>query len=108
MNNTVLLLLGIAGSALAQILLKYSSASTVGGGRWFFLVAASLAFYGASFFAYSFLLRKEELSRISPLMTSSVMLLVVLAGLLLFGEQLTLRKGLGIALGMAAVFLLAR
>ena len=64
--------------------------------------------YGASFLAYSFLLRKEDLSRLSPIMASAVALIVVLAGMVFFGEQLTPRRGIGIALGIAAIAMLAK
>jgi len=106
--NVVLLVAGIAFSALAQITLKYSARFDAWGGPWLALSVAGAAMYGASFLAYSFLLRKEDLSKLSPIMASSVALIVVLAGALLFGEQLTPRRGLGIALGIAAIALLAR
>jgi multidrug transporter EmrE-like cation transporter len=41
-------------------------------------------------------------------MTSATALLVVLAGVVLLGEPLSLRKGFGIALGLAAILLLAK
>jgi multidrug transporter EmrE-like cation transporter len=106
--NMVLLVTGIAFSALAQIALKYSARFDAWGGRWFVATAAGAALYGASFLAYSFLLRKEDVSRVSPIMASAVALIVVTAGIFLFGEALTLRRGIGIVLGLAAIALLAR
>ena len=106
--NIALLVTGIVFSSLAQITLKVSARFDAWGGRWLLLTIAGAALYGASFLAYSLLLRKEDLSRISPIMTSAVALIVVLAGVLLFGEQMTARRGLGIALGIAAIALLAR
>jgi len=106
--NIVLLIAGIACSALAQIILKYSARFEAWGSRWIALSLAAAAMYGASFLAYSFLLRKEDLSKLSPIMASAVALIVVLAGTMLFGEQLTTRRGIGIALGIAAIALLAR
>ncbi|MFA5852602.1 MAG: EamA family transporter [Spirochaetales bacterium] len=106
--NIILLVTGVAFSALAQIILKYSARFDAWGGRWIALTVAGAAIYGASFLAYSFLLRKEDLSKLSPMMASAVALIVVLAGALLFGEQMTTRRGIGIALGIAAIALLAR
>jgi len=106
--KALLLVCGVAASAAAQICLKYSARFDPWGGRWLALTAAGAACYGISFFIYSFLLREDDLSRISPIMTSAVLLAVVGAGVLLFGEQMTLRRGIGIALGFAAVLLLAK
>lgn len=108
MTGMLLLAAGVAFSALAQIIVKYSARFDAWGGRWLALTAAGAALYGASFLAYSFLLRKEALSRVSPIMASAVALIVVLAGVLCFGETLTLRRGIGIVLGLAAIALLAR
>ena len=106
--STILLIAGIAFSSLAQIALKQSSRFDAWGGRWFMFTAAGAAMYGVSFLTYSFLLRKEDLSKVSPIMTSAVALVVVVAGVFLFGEQMTTRRGIGIALGIAAIALLAR
>jgi len=106
--NITLLVTGIAFSSLAQIALKFSARFDAWGGRWILLTTAGAALYGASFLAYSFLLRKGDLSRLSPIMASAVALIVVLAGVLLFGEQMTVRRGIGISLGIAAIALLAK
>ena len=106
--NSMLLIAGIGFSVLAQITLKFSARFEAWGGRWLMYTAAGAAMYGASFLVYSFLLRKEDLSRISPMMASAVALAVTLAGLLLFGEEMTARRGIGIALGIAAIALLAK
>ncbi len=106
--NAVLLVAGIAFSSLAQITLKFSARFEAWGGRWLLLTLAGASLYGASFLSYSFLLRRGDLSRLSPVMSSAVALIVVSAGVLLFGEHMTLRRGIGVALGVAAVALLAK
>ena len=106
--NTALLIAGIAFSSLAQITIKFSARFGVWEARWILLTLAGASLYGASFLSYSFLLRKGDLSRLSPLMSSAVALIVVTAGTLLFGEHMTLRRGIGIALGVAAIALLAK
>lgn len=106
--SILLLTAGIGFSALAQIILKFSARFEAWGGRWLMYTAMGATMYGASFLIYSFLLRKEDLSRISPLMASAVALVVALMGMLLFGEEMTTRRGIGIALGIAAIALLAK
>ena len=106
--SSLLLAAGIGLSALAQIVLKFSARFEAWGGPWFIYSAAGATLYGASFLIYSFLLRKEDLSRLSPMMASAVALIAALAGLLLFGEEMTTRRGIGIALGIAAIVLLAK
>jgi drug/metabolite transporter (DMT)-like permease len=105
--NILLLGAGIACSALAQVALKFSARFASWGWKWIFAVAAGATLYGVSFLVYAFLLRKEDLSKLSPIMTSAVMLIVVAAGTFLFGERMTARRGLGIALGIGAIALLA-
>lgn len=105
--NRVLPLFGIAASALAQIFLKYAARFEVRETQWFLCMGASLASYGASFFLYAAMLRTRDLSRISPIMASAVAILVVLAGSAFFGEQISIKRALGIAFGLAALYLLS-
>ena len=105
--NTILLIAGILCSALAQVLLKLSSKASLWSLPWLGTLGGAALSYGVSFILYSLILRKGELSRIGPLMTSAVALLVVLAGVFLFGEELTLRRGMGIGLAIAALAFLA-
>ncbi|MCX7028173.1 MAG: hypothetical protein NT061_11995, partial [Spirochaetes bacterium] len=94
--SVVLLVSGILCSALAQVLLKLSSKPAMWTLPWFSALGGAALFYGVSFFLYSLILRKSELSKIGPLMTSATVLLVVAAGILLFGEELTPRRCIGI------------
>ena len=105
--NPWLFAASVVCSAVAQIFMKLSSGRPTFGVAWFGWMFGAAAFYGSSFFLYSLLLRREALSRLSPLSAISVMVLVVLAGLAAFGEHLTMRRGIGILLGIAAIFLLA-
>lgn len=106
--NAGLFAAGIALSATAQVAMKYASRFEAWGARWLVFMCSAGACYLASFFVYSALLRKDDLSRISPIMTSAVTLAAVIAGIFLFGEKFDLRKGAGIALGIAAIALLSR
>jgi len=105
--NVVLLVSGIICSALAQVLLKLSTKASVWSLAWLAALGGAVLSYGISFLLYSLILRKNDLSRISPLMTSATAILVVTAGILIFGEQVSLRRGIGIGLGVAALVLLA-
>jgi multidrug transporter EmrE-like cation transporter len=105
--NVALLVSGIFCSALAQVLLKLSSKAAGWSLPWIGALGGAALSYGVSFFLYSLILRKSELSRIGPLMTSATALLVAAAGVILFGEDLTLRRGIGIGLGVAALVFLA-
>lgn len=105
--SKALIAAGIAFSALAQISLKYSARFEPWKLSWLLVMGLAAVLYGASFLAYSFILRTQELARIGPLMTVSVMTFAILAGIIIFGEKIGLRQGIGIALGLAAVILLA-
>ena len=103
----MLIAAGIVFSALAQVSLKYSARFEPWKPSWLAAMLCAALLYGASFISYSYILRTESLGKIGPLMTVSVMAFAVLAGTLLFGERIGVRQGIGIALGVAAVFLLA-
>jgi drug/metabolite transporter (DMT)-like permease len=97
---------GIVCSASAQVMIKFASRQTFMTFGWITAMGSSAGLYGLSFVLYSFILKQSALSRIGPAMTVGVAALVVLAGLVLFGESLSPRQGLGIALGLVALVLI--
>lgn len=99
--------LGIALSVCAQVSLKYAGKSEPRSLACAGLMLGALLAYGASFFVYSVLLRQHDLSKAGPLMAAAVALFASLAGLLLFGESLSLRRLSGLLLAIAAIALLA-
>lgn len=107
MTNYLLVAAGVISSALAQIMLKKSGQFTFLKEPSFFLffVLGGL-FYGLSFVLYAYLLKVFNLSKISPFMTIATMLLVVVAGIFVFKEIITLKQGLGIMLGLASIMLI--
>jgi uncharacterized membrane protein len=105
--NILLITLGVGFSVMAQILVKSASKAQLWSSTWLWWMAFSLSAYAASFLTYSMLLRKNELSRISPIMSSAVAISVAAAGIFLFGEQINVRKGLGIGLGIIAILLVS-
>lgn len=106
MINLLAIPLGILLSAGAQLLLK--KGGHYGFKDYHFLIYFCLAgtAYGLAFGVYSYLLRSFPLSRISPIMTLGTMIVVILSGVFLFKEQISLQNGIGIVLGIVALTLL--
>lgn len=109
MSKIILVLLGILTSALAQIMLKKSSSFQFLKEFNFFLyfILGGL-FYIFSFGIYAYILRIFNLSKISPIMTIGTMLGVIVAGVILFREELTLKQILGILIGFISIMLIIK
>jgi len=109
MNKFILILLGIIFSALAQIMLKKSSGfEFLKEFNFFFYFVLGGLSYVISFGIYTYALKIFNLSKISPVMTIGTMLLVVIAGVLMFKESVTSKQALGIILGLASIFLIIK
>ena len=102
----ILIAVGLSCSAGAQVLQKINSNYAFPSPPWLASIGAAALLYGVSFLLYPLILKREALSRVGPAMTFGVSILVVLAGLVFFGERFSLRQGLGILLGAGAMFLL--
>ncbi len=102
----VLIAAGLLCSAGAQVLQKINSNYAFPSAPWLASIGTAAALYGVSFLLYPLILKREALSRVGPAMTFGVSILVVLAGILIFGERLSPRQGLGLLLGVGAMFLL--
>jgi multidrug transporter EmrE-like cation transporter len=96
---------GIVFSAFAQLGLRRISAFVPFSIQWLIGIAGSLALYGVSFVAYSFVLRHYKISVMGPLMTVGVVCLVVVGGMLL-GETIALRQWIGVAVALLAIWFL--
>lgn len=107
MVKYALVLLGIITSALAQIMLKKSSAFPFFKDFNFFLffVLGGL-FYVVSFGLYAYVLKVFDISKISPVMTIGVMVIVVATGALFFKEVISIKQSIGIFLGLASIILI--
>lgn len=103
----ILVVLGIITSALAQIMLKKSGQFAFFKEFDFFLffILGGL-FYVVSFGIYAYVLKIFNLSKISPIMTIGVMLIVVITGALFFKETISIKQSLGIFLGLASIILI--
>jgi uncharacterized membrane protein len=103
--NWTCVAIGIVFSALAQLLIKLSGQYPFLSFRWLCFASGSVIFYAISFLLYFYILKRFELSRISPLMTVGVVLLVTVFGII-SGEPLSWGKTVGVLLAVGAVFLL--
>jgi drug/metabolite transporter (DMT)-like permease len=115
-GRTLLLILGaVASSAAGQLFLKSGAAHLAGLERGAFLLAAArdarvlsgIAAWAASTVCWLYVLRVAPLSR-AYLLSSLTYVLVPLAGVYLFGEQMRRAHALGMVLILAGVaFLLS-
>ena len=96
---------GIFCSSLAQILLKRATLFEARETLWMFCIAGSALSYLTSFIAYYLALRQFSISRISPLMTVGVVMIVVAYGYWM-GETVTARQSLGIIFGVVSILLI--
>ena len=96
-----LLALAVLLEVSADILFKKWSLD----GRRILFVAGMLIYaIGTAFWAFS--LRQEVLSKAITIFTIANLILVVLVGVILFKEKLTLSNALGISLGIVSVYLM--
>lgn len=109
MIKILLVVLGIIASTLAQIMLKKSGQfGFLKDFNFFKFFILGGFFYVISFGLYAYLLKIFDLSKISPIMTVGTMLFVIVAGMMFFRETISLRQGLGVLLGIIAIFLIAK
>jgi small multidrug resistance pump len=108
----------IVFNALANILLKLGmkdagSLGKLGLGKMIELAITNLwvwlglASFGIAFVLYSVVLSRMKLSIAYPIMTSCGYIIVVVAALILFGEQLSLLKLTGIAIIAAGIWVIS-
>lgn len=106
----ILLTISIVLNVTAQVFLKLNGRTPVSfpGMLWqpFFWLA--LLTYGASFIAYSIVLSKLELSRVYPIASLSLIVMVLIISALFLGESLTTLKVVGAALSVISIFLLLK
>jgi multidrug transporter EmrE-like cation transporter len=105
--NLFVLAGGIVCSAGAQIMIKTASRFASLSGLWIASMSSAIILYGFSFLLYSLLLRTTAISRASPIMTIATAAIVVASGVILFAEQISLRQGLGLVLGLASILLMS-
>ena len=104
-SKWIYVLSGILFSALAQICMKRASIFEVRHLFWYMYIFASVCSYFLSFVAYYLVLKYFPISKVSPLMTVGVVLIVVLYGMWA-GEAISIRHAAGLLLGAVSIFLI--
>jgi multidrug transporter EmrE-like cation transporter len=105
LSPSLLVLIGILMTALAQVLLKKAAGFEVRTSPWaIFFVLSALA-YAVSFAFYSQILKYFALNKIYPAMTVAQIIVITLLGLLM-GEAIGVRHALGLAFGAVSIYLI--
>lgn len=98
--------IGVLLTVSAQVFLKFTSFHDLGSRKFIMFVVASMLTYCLAFLAQSYVMRFFPLSKVSPAMSVATMVLVFVAGVLLFKEQLLLKQVIGIVLGAVSIYLI--
>ncbi len=98
---------GICITAAAQILLKIGSSFEVLKPKWLTYLFLSLCCYSASFIAYYLALRYFDISKISPIMMSSIICIITAYGFL-SGEQINASRLFGIVMAIVSIIFISR
>lgn len=104
-SPSLLVVLGMLATALAQVLLKKAAYFEIRTVNWLMYMGFSALSYAFSFVLYSQVLKHYALNKIYPAMTVGQIILVTLYGLVI-GEVLTQRHVMGLALGGVAIYLI--
>lgn len=96
---------GIVFSSLAQICMKRATTWDTHDVYWFAYIGGSAFSYLISFACYYMALKVFSISRISPVMTVGVVLIVVAYGFST-GETVTFRQSIGVLLGIISIMLI--
>ena len=106
MSRYFLLFLPVIFSTAAQLLIKHAAFKELRSIGWYVAIGWSIIAYFLAFALYSVAVRHFAISVASPVNTISVMLLVVLGGVVFWGESFGLRQVCGLSLGIFALLLL--
>ncbi len=102
---SLLVVVGVLMTAVAQVLLKKASGFEVTTPPWLVFFGLSALSYVLSFLLYSQILKYFALNKIYPAMTVGQIVVITLLGLLM-GESVGGRHVLGLALGAVAIYLI--
>ena len=107
MTRVILVIIPIIMSAAAQVILKFSTRYEARSFVFIALLFVAICFYTISFLGYSFALRFNDISKLSPIMAVSVMIIIVVTGALWFNEKITIVNWFGLLLGGISLVLIA-
>lgn len=106
-NPALYVVTGIFITAAAQILLKRGSSFEMFKTQWLLYLFLSLSCYALSFIAYYLALRYFDISKISPIMMSSIICIITLYGFL-SGEQISMARLVGIGMAIISIIFIYR
>ena len=105
LSTSLMVLVAILLTALAQVLLKMAADFEVMTSSWMVFFGSSAVAYAVSFVLYARILKFFALNKIYPAMTVAQIIVITLCGYLL-GEAVSGRHALGLVLGAIAIYLI--
>jgi drug/metabolite transporter (DMT)-like permease len=102
----LLIYLTIILTSVAQVSLKKGAFFTLQQKEFYIFVSVGAVLYICTFFLQVYLLRFFDVSKLTPALTIGSMLLIVLLGMFLFGESISIKQGAGIFLGAVSIYLI--
>jgi drug/metabolite transporter (DMT)-like permease len=102
----LLIFLTIMLTAVAQVSLKKGAFFTLQQKEFYVFIGLGAILYIGTFFLQVYLLKFFDVSKLTPILTISSMLLIVGLGMWLFGETISLKQGTGIFLGAISIYLI--
>jgi len=103
----IYVVIGIASTALAQILLKISGTHAVMQAKWIVTLLLSLVVYAVSFLSYYMALKFFEISKVQPIMMASILSIIAIYGFAV-GEDLNRLRVAGILLSILSIVLITK
>jgi len=104
-SPSLLVIVGIVTTAVAQVMLKKASAFDIRTTSWIMWMGMSAVAYTVSFVAYSRILKYFALNKIYPAMTIAQIMIITIYGLWV-GEAVGGRHALGLVFGVVAIYLI--
>ena len=104
MSSYLLLTTIIALTIAGDIALKYSTTSEAA--QYNYNLFIGIALYSATAIGWAKLMRTYELIDIAVLYSSATIILLSAVGVLMFGEQLSIRRTIGVCLALASILLI--
>jgi multidrug transporter EmrE-like cation transporter len=106
MFKYLLIVLGVCTSAAAQVFLKKASVFSFKDFSFYKILFIAGILYIIAAVLYVVVLKFFPISRIGPVLLSGTIALVVVAGVLIFGETIAIKQAIGLVFTIAAIVLL--
>lgn len=105
LSPMVLVVIGVATTAIAQVTLKKASGFEIRTLEWTTWIALSAVAYAISFLLYSQILKFYALNKIYPVLTTAQIMVITVIGIWM-GEAVSGRHALGLLFGVVAIYLI--